>query len=203
MITKNKNNVSQIDIKKKTAQQWMPITDVQDYVAYRKDNAVLGFIRIHPKNTELLSKNEIKRLLHSNTEAYSAFNFHFQLCSIGRPTDLSGFLEWLMNMHKNETNFTKKRLLNKIIQYNSYIASSGEVVERRCYFIIAMKDKTDKEALNQLEDIVNIFNSSDLTTAVCHYDDIMDLLLLFTHPAQAHTLDKSTFDFGFAPIVEI
>lgn len=190
------------EIKLRTAQQWMPLCDVKDYAAYRKDQAILGFIRIHPKNVELLSKNEIRRLLQSNTEAFSAFDKHFQLYDIGRPTDLSGFLEGLMTIQKNEGNFLKKRFMNKVIQHNTFLASSGEVVERRCYFVIAIKDKTEKEAIHYLEDISKTFNAADLTTSVCVYADIMDLLLLFTHPTQA-MVEKSSYDLGYAPIVEI
>lgn len=196
------NKETQIDIKLKTAQQWMPICDIKDYAAYRKDNVILGFLRILPMNVELLSKNEIKRILQSNTEAFSSLNMYFQIIDIGRPTDLSSFIEWLMNIHKHENNFIKKRLLNKIIQYNSLIASSGEVVERRCYFVIPIKDKSDKEAIAFLEEVSNTFNAAELSTTVCFYDDIIDLILLFTHPAQA-MVDKSVYDFGFAPIVEL
>lgn len=192
---------TEADIKIKTAQQWVPIADVKDFCAYRKDQNIIGFIRIMPLNTELLSKNELKRQIQNISEAYSGLTRSFMLFNIGRPVDLSQYIDWLVNIQKNETNFLKKRLQNKIIQHNTYLASSGGVVERRYYFITPYKNVSEKDAIQNLRDISNTFNQSDLVTGICSYDDILDLLLLFTHPTQALS-ESTSSDSSFAPILE-
>lgn len=199
---KKKNETE--DIKKRTAQQWMPISDIKDYVVYRKDNCLLGFIRIMPINISLLSKQELKNLIRQHTEVYSSIQHKFQIFSIGRPVDLSNYLEWLSTIQKQETNFLKKRLLNQTIQHSAYLSASGEIVERRYYFILPLKDKTDAEALQIFEDTVKLFNSGGFKTNLCNYDDIMDLLLLFAQPTQTTaTIEKKEFDFSYAPILDI
>ena len=51
--------------KTKTAQQWMPIIDINGNIVYRKDGYIFGAIRVQPENLNLLSDSEKRRKVES------------------------------------------------------------------------------------------------------------------------------------------
>ncbi|WP_394884944.1 hypothetical protein [Clostridium butyricum] len=189
--------------KELTAQQWIPIADIEGNIIYRKDNIATAMLRIQPENIDLLSDNEKRRKVDSLAEGFNGEKESIQIFCVGRPVDLSSYLEDLNEKAKMEQDFARKMVLKGYIQQASKLASSGETVERRFYVIIFkhMEDNTSvNELINRLNELHIKFTQAELTCDMCNEDELMDVLALFSNPVQA-AFEKTELEYEFAPIL--
>lgn len=173
--------------REKTAQQWIPVVDIDNGIIYRKDNFLVGILRIQPENIELLSDREKKRKVDSLTEGFNGIAEGYQIFCIGRPVDLNNYLEWLQEKARLEQDFTRKLILKGFIQSASELASSGEAMERRFYLIITKKNvnKAEEELIERLTDLQIILSKAKLKSHICSEDELLDVLSLFVNPIQS------------------
>jgi len=187
----------------KTAQQWIPIADIDKSIVYRKDNLIISMIRVQPENIDLLSDREQRRKVELLTEAFNGQQEAIQIWCVGRPVDLNNYLDSLQEKAKQEHDFTKKNVLKGYIQYTSQMASSGDTVERRFYIIIKNKN-TDKKSVDELIHRTNEFQinltQAELTCNVCYDDEIMDVYTLFANPVQA-AFEKAEILYDLPPLL--
>lgn len=187
---------------KKTAQQWNLIIDIENETVYRRDQHIVGAFRVQPLNIDLLSDNERRRIVDALAEALNGENEPLQIFCIGRPVDLTNYLDWLQNKLKNETDFIKKRLLKNFINVASITASSGETIERRFYIIVPKPDgeKNRADLLARLNDLRSKFAAASLDSCVCQDDELLDLYVLFSNPIQA-SFGKSIIEYQMPPVL--
>lgn len=178
--------------RERTAQQWIPIADIDGTIVYRKDNLLVAMLRVQPENLELLSDNEKRRKVEALAEELNGEIEGFQIFCIGRPVDLNDYLEWLHEKAKVEQDFTRKMVLKGYIQQASEMASSGETTERRFYFIITKQDgnKADEELMNRINELQIKLSQAELTSYIYYDDELMDVYSLFANPVQA-SFEKS------------
>lgn len=187
---------------KRTAQQWMPIIDIDNGTSYRKDGRILGVLRVRPLNIDLLSDNERRRIVDALAEGLNGENEEIQIFCIGRPVDLTNYLDWLQNKVSTETDFLKKRLLKNFISMAALTASSGETIERRFYVIISKPagSKNEADLLVRLNDLKTKFSAASLECNICQDDELLDLYVLFVNPVQA-SLDRSIVELQVPPVL--
>lgn len=186
-----------------TAQQWIPIADIENNIIYRKDNLITAMLRIQPENIELLSDNEKRRKVDSLAEGFNGEKESIQIFCIGRPVDLSTYLEDLNDKAKMEQDFARKMVLKGYIQQASKLASSGETVERRFYVIIIKKvedGRSENDLINRINELQVKFIQAELTCDICEEDELLDVLALFANPVQA-AFEKNLLEYDFAPIL--
>lgn len=173
--------------RQRTAQQWMPVADINRNTIVRKDNTLVGILRIQPINIELLSDSERKKKVEALVEGLNGQNEAMQFFCIGRPVDLNSYLEWMQDKARAEQDFTRKMLLKGYIQQASRTATSGETTERRFYLIISkeIKPKAEDELSNRLENLKAALSQAELESHICNEDELMDVLSLFANPIQA------------------
>lgn len=186
-----------------TANQWIPIADIDENIVYRKDGTLVGMLRVQPLNINLLSDREQRIKVSALTEELNGEKEPFQIFCIGRPVDLNNFLEWLKDKAKQEKDRTKKRLLNNFIKEASYKASSGETIERRFYIIITKPDakKAEVDLINRLKELKRKLLTVGLISKVCTDDELLDVYSLFSYPIQA-SFERATADMLFSPILK-
>lgn len=203
---KKKEEISQEEIiqknREKTAQQWIPISDIDRNIMYRKDNVLGGALRVQPKNLDLLSDNERKRIVDDLAEGYNGESEGFQIFCIGRPVDLNNYLESLQNNARAEDNFIKKTVLKGYIQEASIMASSGETIERRFYIILVkeISDKAEYELLSRLNEFKAKLFQAELDSEICNDDELLEVLSLFANPIEA-ALEKMEIMYDFPPLL--
>lgn len=187
-----------------SANQWMPIADIEGNVIYRKDGLLIGMLRVQPLNIDLLSDREKKHKVEALAEELNGENEGLQIFCIGRPVDLNSYLEWLQDKAKQEQVRIRKGVLKSFIREASHMASSGETVERRFYIIITKKagNEAEEEITSRLCDLQQKLSSAELVSNICKDDELMDVYSLFAHPVQA-SFERATIEMELSPILEI
>ncbi len=200
--TKSVEEVKQ-ETKIKTAQDWMPIANIDRSIVYRKDGKLVGILRLTPVNIDLLSNNEKKRIVDALHEVINGESESFQIFCIGRPVDLNSYIEWMQEKAKSEENFTRKQILKSYIQEVTEIAASGETTERRFYILINRNEgqKSVEELTSRLRDLKSKFTNAGLKASICSDDEIIDLYSLFSSPVQA-AYERTEITYHHATLLE-
>lgn len=202
-----KENISpeelQKQIRERTANQWIPISDIENNIVYRKDGHILGMLRVQPLNIDLLSDRERRNKVNALTEELNGEREPIQIFCIGRPVDLNNYLEWLQDKSKHENDYTRKRLLKAFLKEASYKASSGDTIERRFYIIVSKEysNKAEEELMNRLYELKRKISAAGLISEICNEDELMDVFSLFSHPIQA-SFERATMEMLLPPVLE-
>jgi hypothetical protein len=188
--------------KEKTANNWIPIADIDNSIVRRKDNYLVGIIKVEPTNLELLSNKEKQRKINSLSAELNGLKKGFQIFCIGRPVDLNSYLEWLQEKARMEEDFIRKQVLKGYIKQASMTASSGEITERRFYIMLKSKneDKAKEELFKEMEELVSKLDRAELKSKICNDSEIMDLYSIFSSPIQS-AYEQEDFDKYNIPTV--
>lgn len=188
--------------KELTAQQWIPLADIKESLVYKKDSTLLAALRVSPKNLELLSDKEKKRIVNALAEVLNGEKEPIQIFCIGRPVDLNYYLEWLQEQAHQQMDFNKKLLLKGFIQQASQVARSGEVIERRFYMIVTKEAgvKAEDEIKLRVKELQDKLLKAELSSVICREDEYMDLFSLFANPIQA-AYEKTGYEYDISTVL--
>lgn len=168
---------------RKAVQDWLPFKDIAGGVLVRKNGQVAAVLKVEPFNLSLKSETEKKRIITAVFEALNGLKEPFQIFSLGRPVDLDAYLRELQEKARETVNPARKRLLQEYIRYVGTLVSSGEAMERRYYILLPGKDRD--EILQKAHELASNLERSGLKVKICEDQEIIDLLFVFLHPAQA------------------
>jgi len=185
--------------KRKAVQEWIPVRDVAEDLIVLKDGRYVCVLKVMPLNISLKSENEKKRIIQTVYEALNGFKESMQVFSIGRPVDLDSYIGYLQTKSKEETNMTKKRLLQEYLKYVASIVTSGEAIERRFFIMLSGKEKDELKA--KAHELANNLEKSGLKVELAADQDIIDLLFSFSHPSQAAFERAPLFSGPYLPPV--
>lgn len=189
--SKDQSNLSN-DGKQKndSAQKWLPVSDVNNSFLKRRDNQLVVAIRITPINIDLLSDGEKKRKIAVLDEVFNGLGINripFQIFCIGKPVDLDSYIVKLQSLSQNTDNVMRKRILQNGIRQAAYYATSGETLDRGFYLILYQETSStaEIELMGRANEITMGLNTVGLQSEICSDKQILEMLLLFTHPVQA------------------
>lgn len=171
-----------------SVQQWLPVQDLHPAgFMVRRDGSLVAAIRVEPRNLGLLSETERLRLLRSVRSAINAVTTpENQLLSVSRPIDLDGYIRRLDALLPDLTP-QRQRLLRQYIRHVSDLVAGGDAQERRYYILFARpsgKGAAD-ELRQQAADLAARLQQADLSAYTVDYAEMLSLLYVFHHPAQA------------------
>ncbi|WP_338832850.1 hypothetical protein MHLNE_16000 [Moorella humiferrea] len=175
--------VDQAQAARKAVQDWLPWEDISGGVIVRKDGQVVAVLKVEPFNLALKSENEKKRVIAAVHEALNGQREAFQILSLGRPVDLDVYLKGLQGLAREVSNPARKKLLQEYTRYVATLVASGEALERRYYILLPGKEQV--EVLQRAHELASNLERSGLKVRVCSDQEIIDLVFVFTHPAQA------------------
>ncbi|KYH31330.1 hypothetical protein [Neomoorella mulderi] len=168
---------------RKAVQDWLPWKDIAGGVITRKDGQVVAVLKVEPFNLALKSENEKMRVITAVHEALNGQREAFQILSLGRPVDLDAYLRGLQDLARETGNLARKKLLQEYTRYVATLVASGEALERRYYILLPGKEQV--EVLQRAHELASNLERSGLKVRVCSDQEIIDLVFVFTHPAQA------------------
>lgn len=167
----------------KTAQDLIPISDIEENIVYKKNNEYLKILKIEPININLISEENRKNIILEFSKQLNSLTDEIQIFCIGRPVDLNEYLNLLRNKIYTEKNFTKKTILKKYFNYAAEISVRGEITEK--FFYIILKNKNLNELEIKTGEIIEKFSSINIKSYICNEKEILDLYCLFAYPMQA------------------
>ncbi|WP_374713233.1 hypothetical protein [Symbiobacterium terraclitae] len=171
-----------------TVQQWLPVQDLPPGgLLLRRDGSLVAAIRVEPRNLALLSESERLRLLRGLRTALNAVTTpENQILSVSRPIDLDGYLRQL-DATLTEMTPGRQRLLRQYIRYVSDLVAGGEAQERRYYILLARPGGPGaaEELRQQAADLASRLHQADLVAYTVDDRELLHLLYVFHHPAQA------------------
>ena len=178
------------DRRQKTAMQWMPVVDIENGIIYTKNNMLVGMIRVYPVNISLLSNKEKKRKVELLASQLNSIQDNFEIFCIGRPVDLSSYLEWLNNFNKSETDIMRKRLLRNMTIDATKKSTSGDIQERRFYISIYRKksntnSKAENEFISYVKEMQDKIAGAELKTEFCDDNALINVCSMFANPTYA------------------
>ena len=186
-----------IDTNKKTAQQWMPLLNIENNKIYIKEKEAFSILKIEPVNISLMSNKEVKSLIENFSAVLNGLNGHFQIFTLSRPVELDNYILKLNTSLKEENNFLKKNLLREYIKNISYVAVSGELTERRYYLLY--RTSLEENLEYEIQNLINSLNSIEIQTKVLEDDEILDLNCLFFNPETAY-FEENKIDMSIVTI---
>ncbi len=143
---------------------------------------------------------EKKRKIESLTEALNGEKGDIQIFCVGRPVDLTSYLEWLQEKASRELDLKRKLLLKNFISQASNMATSGEITERRFYVFINHSLSEEESLKTRLVELKNRLQTAELDVELCREDDYMDLFTLFANPVAA-SYSRTEYKVDLPPIL--
>lgn len=204
---KNKSSENRSYINEPTTQDWIPVQDVYNDLMYRKDNAIVGVIRVEPINLNLYSDVEQKRIVKSLADILNGFDYPYEWLSIPRPVDLDAYIADLELKKMNENDFVKRQILEEDRAHAATMASEGDAIERQFYFIhfVPLTSKIrsqDEEVCHKRSiDLATDLTNMGLKSKVSKDQDLRELLFIFNNPVQAAYERAPFLNYQYPPIV--
>ena len=193
------------ETRQRTAQEWLPIADVDNSLTIRKDGYLTATIRVFPINIELLSENEQRRKVAVLSEQLNGEKQPLQIFIASRPVDLDKFLNWQEEKIRGESFAKKKTALKLFNRSAATYARSGDAREQHFYIIIREKNSTRKskeDLLYRAGELVNKLRLAELDAKICSDDEVIDLYALFSAPSQA-AFERTEKNWDLPSVVKI
>jgi len=204
---KNKEVLSPEEIQtmaeKKTAQDWIPLKDVINSLAYTKDDYVVGYLCIEPFNLELLGNKEQNQVIESLTEALNGEDESFMWYATDRPADLEPYLEDLKYKAETSEKSIKKILLGKYASSTRNQLIAGDLVEKRFYMAVRAKNDKKVELLlhQRLNSIIDGLIGVGLQVKLGTDKSVYELFSIFADPSSS-LFDTGDYNSGMYPRLE-
>lgn len=186
-VAKKKSQAVKVEVRQKTAQDWLPVKDVTNSLLYRKDKYLVAVLKVEPVNISLLSENEKKRIIAALHEVMNGLQEPMQILSIGRSVDLDGYIAGMEQLAQDTQEFGRKKLLKGYIRQAAEMAAGGDTLERRFYILLSQKQGkyAEDELKNRARELAGNIASAGLSAELCSDKLIIDLLFAFHQPGQS------------------
>lgn len=197
-ISKKSDNRSLVKdrlIKEKTANDWIPITDIVDGLIHRKDGYIIGIIEILGVNLDLVTQEKLIELIGLLTEQLLSEINTMQLICTSRPIDMKEHMTWIADRYKAETNPIRSRLLKEYINRTADLLGEGYLLERRHHIIISEKYDCEDSIVELKYRMINIskkLKEASFSANICDEDDLIKILMQYSEQTSySDTMDLS------------
>ncbi|QOR34404.1 hypothetical protein IMX26_13005 [Clostridium sp. 'deep sea'] len=192
------------DKKNNSVQDWMPITDINNGIIYRKDNCITTVISLKPINLKLLSEEEIKNIIRGLTKTLNGFLLNMQWLTLNKPVDLDSYMSHLESLVKQTLDINKKKLLKSYMKQAVEMALGGAALTKHCYMLLEFESVNSIEYLakNTSIELCNSLTALGLQAEYCDDQQIIELLFTFNNPIHS-SFEKqpNKYDDYLSPIL--
>ena len=184
----DQNPKSKKETEDKTAQDFTNVAFIQDQCLHTRDGQVLAYIKIQPISIELFSDMEKGQIARILTAELSSFHKPFKFIALSRPVDISIMIQDYREILETSTDQGQKELVRQEMSAMSTYALSGQVVERQFYLVLWARDRegADKDLLKDCDDLVQRFESANITTNIIGEQEILRLINMVNNPAYTY-----------------
>lgn len=175
-----------------TANQFVNVSDIKGNFLYTKDNMVFGYLRIHPFNKDLLSKEELRSKTQILTSSFESDRKNFSYFAMQREIDLDGQKKDLERRYRSELSSVGTRHLLKImIDELTVLSTSGQNYEHQHYiklwdtYTSSNRPEVEADLRVRLNDFKGRYEAVGISAEILEQQDIIKVCSLFASAAQA------------------
>ncbi len=173
------------DYRKKTAQDFTNVLDINQNFLYTKDKKIFSYIKINPISIDLMSTTEIENFTKNLTAELSGIEREFKMLALSRTVDITPLTNTYKELMRTSKNSKQKELLREEIETLNYYALSSKVTERQFYIVIYEKyvEGIERDFSRVANDIVTRFRSASVVCEVINDTEIKKLVNTINNPA--------------------
>lgn len=181
----------EVNSKEQTARDFVNVKDIKENILYTRDGYMMGFVRIHPFNIDLLSDEDRISITHRLAVSFEDDRKDFVYCAYPRELDLDGYKNFLKEKRQQEiVSLGKKRILEEMLLEANDLSSSGENYEHQHYIKIWAKYDPNirsckHDFMDRLQSFVSRFVNVGIQAEILDEKEILKLCNLFGNPQQA------------------
>lgn len=178
-----------------SANHFLNIRAIENNFLYTIDGQVLGFLKVHPENCTLMTKDEqmghARRLVANFATEIKPFKIFFT----NRPVDLQKNQDYQTQLMEKETNSLKFALLNQRSRSFGILSTTGKALESEIYIVIWEQNDEyiEQELLKRLEDMKMNLSNSGYKTEILQKDKIIQLVQSYLLPDVAYFEDNKEY----------
>jgi len=167
-----------------SANIFLDIRDILDEFLYqiKKDN-VIGYLKVYPKNCELMSPQEKIAHAKSLTKGFAAELKPFKIYLASRPIDLNKNYDYQIYLKEKERNTLKYSLLEKRAKSFGNLSTTGKASEGEIYIMLWEKNDEYAEQVLQkrLNEMKMKFTNSGYKTEILDEKYIIQIINSFNN----------------------
>ncbi len=186
--------------------EFVAVKDIRGKFLERKDGILMGYLRVHTINLDLLSDAERAQKTSMLTSLFQDEREPFAYMALPREIDLDGYKRFLKECHRSEMNSAgKKRVLAEMHYEAVDLATMGENFEHQHYIkiwetISHDRHRTEIELKNRLEAFVDRYFQSGIHVDILEEKEILKLCNLFGNTIMApHVRIPDSKDYEYIP----
>lgn len=193
-----------------TANEITNVKDIKNGLLYRKDNVLVGYLRVYPFNIHLLSREELRQKTDVLAAAFEGADVRFVYFSLPREVDLDTYKNFLQDVHMAEIeNPERRKIIREMMQQANNLASNGENYEHQHYIRLwsELGEHYD-EALQVAElkglmaDFIEKFAQVKIQLSMLSDVDILKVNNLFANSVQA-AYDPTLTELEYTPLTRL
>jgi len=119
-----------------SSQQFLPIRGIKEGVIIMKDNSLRGVMMASSLNFALRETEEQEAIIYQFQTFLNALDFSCQIMVVSRKVNITGYLEKLKEVEKNQKN---ELLLTQTQEYRKFIeklVAGGSIMNKNFYLIV-------------------------------------------------------------------
>lgn len=145
-MDKNKEQMTAHSSKVKiSTQQYLDIAEIKDDTVIMKDGTIRAVLLVSSINFALKSEDEQNAIIGSYVRFLNSLDFILQVVIQSRELNINGYLEYLKQREKEQTNKLLKIQTAEYIEYIDELTSIGKIMNKRFYLIVPYNPLSDKQ----------------------------------------------------------
>jgi len=199
-------------MEKSSTQDFLQFEQIRDGVMILKDKSLRAIVMVSSLNFALKSEEEQEAILYQFQDFLNSLDFSAQIFVQSRRLNMTGYIDKLKELEKNEEN---ELLKNQIVEYRNFISeilAGGQIMQKTFYLIIPFalletqaRAATEKLKITQrtspiteeefqraktqlwqrVEFVVLGLRRCDLHAIPLNSQEIIEFLWAFYHPQEA------------------
>ncbi|MCF7820235.1 MAG: hypothetical protein K9M44_02055 [Candidatus Pacebacteria bacterium] len=128
-----------------STQQYLDIAEIKDDTVIMKDGTIRAVLLVSSINFALKSEDEQNAIIGSYVRFLNSLDFILQVVIQSRELNINGYLEYLKQREKEQTNKLLKIQTAEYIEYIDELTSIGKIMNKRFYLIVPYNPLSDKQ----------------------------------------------------------
>lgn len=169
--------------------EFLNIKDIKKNYLYTLDDQVILFIKVNPINIELLSDEELKQKMDSDSIEFSVEQYPYKIIVIPRAVDISAYIKEQEELKKQIDDVVCIEIINNRIIATTEMVENKNIIENEFYIMIYDKNKEniEMELNKRANNWISRLKNCNLKSNILDERDIILLVKSFTIPEFART----------------